>query len=121
FSQKRSLDDKVRPTHACPSASSGDVFATTQWTQVLASHGDSAQARQALSDLCAAYYAPVVAFLRCEGRDDDTARELAHEFFARALERQSLRERTRNAGDFVPTCWARSNISWPIAALTNGA
>ncbi len=90
FSQKRSLDDKVRPTHACPSASSGDVFATTRWTQVLASHGDSAQARQALSDLCAAYYGPVVAFLRCEGRDDDTARELAHEFFARVLERRSL-------------------------------
>ena len=68
----------------------GDTFATTRWTQVLVSRGDSAQARQALSDLCAAYYGPVVAFLRREGRDDDTARELAHEFFARVLERQSF-------------------------------
>lgn len=67
-----------------------DVFATTRWTQVLASRGDSALGRQALSDLCAAYYAPVVAFLRREGRDDDTARELAHEFFARVLERHSF-------------------------------
>ena len=73
-----------------PTAASGNVFATTRWTQVLASHGDSASARQALSDLCAAYYAPVVAFLRSEGRADDDARELAHEFFARVLERQSL-------------------------------
>jgi RNA polymerase sigma factor (sigma-70 family) len=80
----------VRPTHVSPSSSSSEVFATTRWTRVLASRGDSAQARQALSDLCAAYYSPVVAFLRCEGRDDDTARELAHEFFARVLERQAL-------------------------------
>ena len=35
----------------------------------------------ALSDLCAAYYEPVVAFLRREGRDDDAARDLAHTFF----------------------------------------
>lgn len=67
-----------------------DTFATTRWTRVLASRGDSPDARLALSDLCAAYYGPVVAFLRREGRDEDAARELAHEFFARVLERQSL-------------------------------
>jgi RNA polymerase sigma-70 factor (ECF subfamily) len=61
-------------------------FLTTRWTQVLATRGDSVEARQALSDLCAAYYAPVVAFLRREGRDADAARELAHEFFARILQ-----------------------------------
>ena len=66
------------------------TFVTTRWTEVLAAHGDSASARQALSDLCAAYYAPVVAFLRSERRDEDAARELAHEFFARVLERRSL-------------------------------
>ena len=53
---------------------------------MLASRGDSPQARQALSDLCAACYGPVVAFLRREGRHEDEARELAHEFFARVLE-----------------------------------
>lgn len=65
-------------------------FRTTRWTQVLASRGDSATAKAALGDLCAAYYAPVVSFLRADGRDEDAARELAHEFFARVLERQSL-------------------------------
>jgi RNA polymerase sigma-70 factor (ECF subfamily) len=67
-------------------SSDPEVFATTHWTRVLASHGDSPRARQALSDLCAACYGPVVAFLRGEGRSEDEARELAHEFFAKVLE-----------------------------------
>lgn len=53
---------------------------------ILHSHGDSAEARKALSDLCAAYYAPVVAFLRREGRLEDAGREVAHGFFAMLLE-----------------------------------
>lgn len=56
----------------------------------MASRGGSSEAQAALSDLCAAYYAPVVAFLRAEGRAEDAARELAHAFFARVIERQSL-------------------------------
>lgn len=61
------------------------AFQPTQWTLVLAARGDSVEARAALSDLCAAYYAPVVAFLRRDGRDDDAAREMAHGFFAEVL------------------------------------
>jgi RNA polymerase sigma-70 factor (ECF subfamily) len=72
-----------------PNAAS-EVFATTRWTQVLASRGDSADAQQALSDLCGVYYGSVVAFLRREGRSEDAARELAHEFFARVLQGHSL-------------------------------
>jgi RNA polymerase sigma factor (sigma-70 family) len=60
-------------------------FHDTRWTLVSRSRGDDAQARAALSELCAAYYAPVVAFLRRDGRDEETARELAHDFFARLL------------------------------------
>jgi RNA polymerase sigma-70 factor (ECF subfamily) len=76
------------------------VFATTRWTQVLAAHGNSADARQALSDLCSACYAPVVAFLRSEGRTEDAARELAHEFFARILAGQSLEGADPKRGRF---------------------
>lgn len=72
-----------------PPTSSG-AFVTTRWTRVLAARGNSPEARAALSDLCAAYYLPVVAFLRREGRDEDAARDLAHEFFALILERDSL-------------------------------
>lgn len=66
------------------------VFATTHWTRVLASQGRAPDAQQALSDLCAAYYAPVVAALRGEFRTDDQARDLAHAFFERILERHGL-------------------------------
>jgi RNA polymerase sigma factor (sigma-70 family) len=60
-------------------------FHDTRWTLVSRSRVRAITARAALSELCAAYYAPVVAFLRREGRDEDTARELAHDFFARLL------------------------------------
>ncbi len=61
------------------------AFQETRWTLVLRARGEGAEARAALSDLCAAYYAPVVAFLRREGRDEDAAREMAHALFAGLL------------------------------------
>lgn len=67
-----------------------DQFFTTQWTRVIAAKGDSNTAREALGELCESYYAPVVAFLRQEGRSDDAARDLAHHFFAWLLSRDSL-------------------------------
>jgi RNA polymerase sigma-70 factor (ECF subfamily) len=69
-----------------PSPSAPENFAATRWTLVVAARGDSTAARTALSELCAAYYAPVVAFLRREGRGEDEAREVAHGFFAKVLE-----------------------------------
>lgn len=65
---------------AAPSA-----FAATRWTLVLAARGESSDARAALSELCAAYWEPVFRFLHREGRDEDVARELTQEFFARVL------------------------------------
>jgi RNA polymerase sigma factor (sigma-70 family) len=61
------------------------VFVTTHWTQVLAAQGKSPEAKQALSDLCSAYYGPVVTFIRYSGHAGDAARDLAHEFFAGLL------------------------------------
>lgn len=61
-------------------------FADTRWSRVIAARGgqtDTAQA--ALSDLCDAYYEPVLRFLRSEGRSTDEAQELTHAFFARVL------------------------------------
>jgi len=61
-------------------------FQTTRWTQVVAARGTSPAAKEALRELCAAYYAPVELFVRrfCGGQAD--ARDLTHEFFARVLE-----------------------------------
>jgi RNA polymerase sigma-70 factor (ECF subfamily) len=61
-------------------------FHPTCWTLVLRARGGGSDAEAALSDLCAAYYAPVVAFLKRDGRNEDDARELAHAFFAAILE-----------------------------------
>ena len=60
-------------------------FHDTRWTLVSRSRGEDPQARAALSELCEAYYAPVVAFLRRDGRAEDVARDLAHDFFAKLL------------------------------------
>ena len=67
-----------------------DAFHTTRWTLVRNAAETTPEARQALGALCAAYYAPVVAFLHRTGREEDAARELAHEFFAHVLEQPSL-------------------------------
>ncbi len=66
-------------------SASAENFAATRWTLVARASGDDAAAQAALSELCAAYYAPVIAFLRARGRDEDTARELAHAFFEKVL------------------------------------
>jgi DNA-directed RNA polymerase specialized sigma24 family protein len=60
-------------------------FAATRWTRVIRACGDTDEARLALSELCEAYYAPVLAFLRRERGEEDAARELAQEFFRRLL------------------------------------
>lgn len=61
-------------------------FCTTRWTCVRLAKDASEDGRQALADLCDAYYLPVVTFLRCELRDPEAARDLAHAFFARLLD-----------------------------------
>jgi RNA polymerase sigma-70 factor (ECF subfamily) len=70
--------------------SGNSTFVTTHWTRILAARGDSAEAKAALCDLCDAYYQPVVAFLCGSGRTEDAARDLAHQFFSRILERNGL-------------------------------
>jgi DNA-directed RNA polymerase specialized sigma24 family protein len=64
---------------------SSPAFHPTSWTLVTRSQGEGHEAKAALSDLCAACYQPVVAFLQREGRPEDEARELAHGFFAQIL------------------------------------
>jgi hypothetical protein len=60
-------------------------FRTTRWTQVSRAKANSPEGNRALAELCNAYYEPVATFLRCELREADAARELAHDFFAHML------------------------------------
>src|SRR5262245_48730563 len=84
-----------------PSATSaGQAFAPTHWSLVLRARGETPEARAALSELCEAYYQPVLRFLCREGRPEDAARELAHEFFAGVLKRGQLGAADRARGRF---------------------
>ncbi len=76
------------------------AFAPTRWTLILRARGETPEARVALSELCEAYYQPVLRFLRREGRDEDAARELTQEFFARILTRGGFDEADPERGRF---------------------
>jgi DNA-directed RNA polymerase specialized sigma24 family protein len=79
---------------------SANTFHTTCWTQVLATHGESPEARHALRDLCEAYFGPVEAFVRRYRSGHDDARDLTHAFFAKLLEGNSLKGVDRTRGRF---------------------
>src|SRR5438876_9501974 len=79
----------------------GHVFATTHWSVVLAaSERDSPQADEALASLCQAYWPPLYAFIRRRGHQEDEAKDLTQEFFARLLEKNYLRAVDRTKGKF---------------------
>jgi RNA polymerase sigma factor (sigma-70 family) len=76
------------------------AFVTTHWTRVLRAQGDSTDARAALSDLCAGYYGPVFAFVRRWTNEEEAARDLTQEFFARLLAKNGIDNADRQRGRF---------------------
>ena len=68
-----------------PPAPDSSAFLTTRWTRICLAKVASEDGRRARAELCEAYYEPVVAFLRCELRDADAAREMSHAFFEQTL------------------------------------
>ena len=93
--------DPTQPT-PCPRPreAPGEDFRTTRWTQVSRAKADSPAGRRALAELCDAYYEPVAAFLRCELRDADAARELTHDFFAEVLGGGAIAHAEQERGRF---------------------
>jgi RNA polymerase sigma factor (sigma-70 family) len=66
-------------------------FATTHWSVVLAAGADASQAgRDALEQLCRAYWPPVYAYARRTGHKPEDARDLTQGFFTRLIETDSL-------------------------------
>lgn len=61
---------------------------------------DSHSGRQALAELCEAYYEPVLAYLRGRLRDEDRAREATHAFFAHFLAGGSMEAADPERGRF---------------------
>jgi RNA polymerase sigma-70 factor (ECF subfamily) len=74
-----------------PETSSNVPFPTTRWSQVVAA-GDRAGpgAREALAELCSAYWYPLYAFVRRKGHPPDEAADLVQGTFLTLLDRDSL-------------------------------
>jgi DNA-directed RNA polymerase specialized sigma24 family protein len=72
----------------------------TRWTLVLRARGESPSAQSALGELCEAYYAPVLTFIRQSGRQEEAARDLTQEFFARFLAGHGLDTVQQGRGRF---------------------
>jgi len=74
-----------------PTAHDAGRFEATRWSIVVAAGGtDSDRARKALEHLCAAYWYPLYAFVRRQGRSPHDAQDLTQAFFARLLARNFL-------------------------------
>jgi RNA polymerase sigma factor (sigma-70 family) len=81
--------------------SSGDFFATTRWTVVLAAgQHSSPQAARALEELCRAYWYPLYAYVRRRGHSKEDAEDLTQTFFARFLEKNYLDGLSAERGRF---------------------
>ena len=74
-----------------PETSSNAPFPTTRWSQVVAA-GDRAgpAAREALAELCSAYWYPLYAFVRRKGHPPDEAADLVQGTFLTLLDRDGL-------------------------------
>ena len=76
---------------ATTSAEQAAWFTTTHWSIVInAQDPASPQASQALEKLCRSYWYPLYAFVRRQGRDEATAKDLTQGFFAKLLEKNYL-------------------------------
>ena len=58
------------------------LFATTHWSVVMAANGSTPSAREALEELGRAYWYPLYAFVRRQGRGPHDAEDLTQGFFA---------------------------------------
>jgi RNA polymerase sigma-70 factor (ECF subfamily) len=91
-----SPENPNQATHA-----TGDIFATTRWTVVLAAgHRSSPQADVALEELCRTYWYPLYAYVRRHGHSREDAEDLTQAFFARLLEKNYLAGISSERGKF---------------------
>jgi len=66
-------------------------FSTTRWSVVLlAGQAMSPESEAALEKLCRTYWLPICAFARRKGWNEEDAKDLTQQFFARLLERNDF-------------------------------
>lgn len=90
-----------RHTRSTGRCAIGQHFETTHWSVVLAARAvDTTGRREALATLCAAYWAPLYAFIRRHGRSPEDAADLTQSFFAHLLEEGTLTNVDPSLGRF---------------------
>ncbi len=77
-----------------------DPFVTTRWTVVLQAGGSGPEKDASLATLCRDYWQPVFVYLRRHGQDEESARDLTQEFFARLLDKEWLEGLQREGPKF---------------------
>jgi RNA polymerase sigma-70 factor (ECF subfamily) len=88
-------------TERAASPTARDAFHTTHWSVVLAAReGDEARATEAMEKLCRAYWHPLYAFLRRDGRSPEDAQDVVQGFFAHLLARNFLHGLAKENGRF---------------------
>ena len=84
-----------------PAGGEGAWFLTTHWSVVLAAREKASPAgQQALERLCQAYWYPLYAYVRRQGQDQESAKDLTQGFFARLLEKNYLKHVRPQRGKF---------------------
>lgn len=83
------------------SGASGEIFATTRWTVVLAAgQRDAPQAAVALEELCRTYWYPLYVYVRRQGHSREDAEDFTQAFFARLLDKNYLAGISSDKGKF---------------------
>jgi RNA polymerase sigma-70 factor (ECF subfamily) len=95
-------DPDVAPReHETEMGGANVAFQPTLWTAILkAKDPDSPEHRASLERLLDAYWKPVYFFVRRRGHDVETAKDLTQSFFAAFLEKDFLKDVSREKGRF---------------------
>ena len=75
-------------------------FMTTRWSVVARATASEESGRQALEELCRAYWFPVYAYARKQGCSTADAEDLTQEFFAEIIRTQFLHRADQSRGRF---------------------
>ena len=99
FARRASMGAKDATSEV--TARTGARFATTHWSVVFAAgHGGSAQASEALAELCRTYWYPLYAYSRRTGCSPEDAQDLTQGFFEHLLENRLLASADAAKGRF---------------------
>ena len=84
-----------------PEPAGNSRFATTHWSMVAAAADrESPESRDALSELCTAYWYPIYVYIRRQGLSPEESEDLTQGFFATLLEKDIFRGIDRTRGSF---------------------